>query len=70
MGQIPSISVSDEFADLIRDFAASKRISVGNAIRQLTANSPELIAFAEEKGVEINPGVHTWGGKRVPKDGQ
>lgn len=68
MAKLPSITVSDEFSELIRDYAASKRISIGNAVRQLVEQSPELIKFAKDKGLEINPGVREWGGKRTPKD--
>ena len=68
MAKLPSITVSDDFSELIRDYAASKRISIGNAVRRLVEQSSELIEFAKEKGVEVDAGVREWGGKRVPKD--
>lgn len=68
MAKLPSITVSDEFSELIRDYAAAKRISIGNAVRRLVEQSPELIEFAKQKGVGVDPGVREWGGKRIPKD--
>lgn len=68
MAQLPSITVSEDFSELVRDYAASKRISIGNAVRRLVEQSPELIEYAKEKGVEIKSGVREWGGRRIPKE--
>lgn len=68
MAQIPSVTVSDSFSELIRDYAASKRISVGSAVRHLIEQSPELIKFAKMQGVVIDPGVREWGGRRSETD--
>lgn len=68
MSRLPTVAVSDEFFDLIRDFAASKRISTGNAVRRLLEASPELIKFADERNVKIDAGIREWGGKRTQAD--
>lgn len=67
MAQLPSVTVSDEFSELVRDYAASKRISVGSAIRHLIEQSPDLVEFAKQKEVIIDSGVREWGGKRKSK---
>lgn len=67
MGRLPSISISDDGEELIRAFAASKRISVGNAVRKLLEQSPELIEFAKSKNTKPQLSIQEWGGKRTPK---
>lgn len=68
MAQLPSVTVSEVFSELIRDFAASKRMSLGAAVRHLIEQSPDLVEYAKQKGVEVDTGVREWGGKRASKD--
>jgi hypothetical protein len=64
MGKLPSITISDEGEELIRAYAAEKRISVNSAVRLLLESSSELERFASKQKKSVNLGVQKWGGYR------
>ncbi len=65
---LPTIVVPKEGYDLLSDFAYDNRLTLGEAVRQLLAESPRLKQYAEEASRQVNLQVETRGGWRQKKE--
>ena len=70
MPKLPNTVVPESAMELMTAYAASKNITVGQAIRALLKNSPELNEFAKANNLQVEFDVRDWGGRRIPKDVQ
>jgi hypothetical protein len=64
---LPTVAVPTAGYDLIAEFAASKRMSKGEAVRYLLQTSSELQEFAGRDDLSDLLSVNDWGGKRRGK---